>query len=250
MEGGYIFPLRFTPEHFTQQKDCTLKELFQVYQYEYVLQEYACKKCSVQSTAMQTDRIMTLPKILCAVVGRNIIHNGLATMIMSPVDYPVECMSDVDVTFNEDVNNTDHGYTLFGVINYRSSGQDTGHYTAICKSNETDDWFDYNDENVQKSQFRKKNGGPKKSPYQRLVSILFYEKSEPLELKEVISTQNQTSMICMQSSTTSINTMSIDDMKIAALKDNDSMSTLSSNYDAPSAASVDCLSTFEQWNIS
>jgi hypothetical protein len=39
-------------------------------------------------------------------------------------------------------------------------------------------------------------------------------------------------------------------MKIAALKDNDSMSTLGSNYDAPSAASVDCLSTFEQWNIS
>jgi hypothetical protein len=39
-------------------------------------------------------------------------------------------------------------------------------------------------------------------------------------------------------------------MKIAALKDNDSISTLSSNYDAPSAASVDCLSTFEQWNIS
>ncbi len=78
-------------------------------------------------------------------------------MIMSPVDYSVERMSDVDVTFNEDVNNTDHGYTLFGVINYRSSGQDTGHCTAICKSNETDDWFDYNNENVQKSQFRKKN---------------------------------------------------------------------------------------------
>jgi hypothetical protein len=199
---------------------------------------------------MQMDRITTLPKILCAVVGWNIIHNGLATMIMSPVDYPVERMSDVDVTFNEDVNNTDHGYTLFGVINYRSSGQDTGHYTAICKSNETDDWFDYNDENVQKSQFRKKNGGPKKSPYQRLVSILFYKKSEPLELKEVISTQNQTSMICMRSSTTSINTMLIDDIKISALKDDNSMSTLGSNYDAPSAASVDCLSTFEQWNIS
>jgi hypothetical protein len=32
MEGGCIFPLRFTPKHFTQQKDCTLKELFQVYQ--------------------------------------------------------------------------------------------------------------------------------------------------------------------------------------------------------------------------
>jgi uncharacterized UBP type Zn finger protein len=161
MEGGYIFPLQFTPEHFTQQKDCTLKELFQVYQYEYVLQEYACEKCSVQSTAMQTDRITTLPQIFCAVVGQNIIHNGLAAMIMSPVDYPVEHMSDVYVTFNEDVNNTDHGYTLFGIINYRSSGQDTGHYTTICKSNETDDWFDYNNENVQKSQFHKKMEGPK-----------------------------------------------------------------------------------------
>ncbi len=87
-------------------------------------------------------------------------------------------------------------------------------------------------------------------PYQRLVSILFYEKSEPSELKEVISTQHQTSMICMRSSTTSIDTVSIDDMKIAALKDDDSMSTLGSNHNAPSAASVDALSTFEQWNIS
>ena len=132
---------------------------------------------------MQTDRITTLPKILCAVVGRNIIHNGLATMIMSPVDYPVERMSDVDVTFNEDVNNTDHGYTLFGVINYRSSGQDTGHYIAIYKSNETDDWFDYNDEDVKKSAFRKKNGVIKKE-MRWLVSILFYEKSKPSELRE------------------------------------------------------------------
>jgi hypothetical protein len=73
-------------------------------------------------------------------------------MIMSPVDYPVERLNDVDVTFDEDVNNTDHGYTLFGVINYRSTG---------CKSKETDDWFDYNDEHVQKSQFRKKMEGPR-----------------------------------------------------------------------------------------
>ncbi len=57
-------------------------------------------------------------------------------------------------------------------------------------------------------------------------------------------------MICMRSSMASINTMSIDDMKIAALKDDNSMSTFGSNYDAKSAASVDCLSTFEQWNIS
>jgi hypothetical protein len=118
-------------------------------------------------------------------------------MIMSPVDYPVERMSDVDVTFNEDVINTDHGYTLFGVINYRSSGQDTGHYTAICKSNETDDWFDYNNENVQKSQFRKKMEGPRSRLISGWFLLSFTKKSEPWELKEVISTQNQTSMICM-----------------------------------------------------
>jgi ubiquitin C-terminal hydrolase len=161
MEGGCIFPLQFTPEHFTRQKDCTLNELFQVYQDEYVLQEYACEKCSVQSTVVQTDRITTLPTILCAVVGQNIIHNGLATMIMSPVDYPVERLNDVDVTFDEYVNNTDHGYTPFGIINYRSTGPDTGHYTAICKSKETDDWFGYNDEHVQKSHLRKKMEGPR-----------------------------------------------------------------------------------------
>jgi hypothetical protein len=49
---------------------------------------------------------------------------------------------------------------------------------------------------------------------------------------------------------TSIDTVSINDMKIATLKDNNSMSTLGRNHNAPSAASVDALNTFEQWNIS
>jgi uncharacterized UBP type Zn finger protein len=135
IQGGYIFPLQFMPEHFTEQKDCTLKELFQVYQSEHKIQEYKCEKCCVRFTATQTDRMTTLPKILCAVIGWNIIHDGSEVMIMSPVEYPVDCMSSVDVTITEDAVNTDEEYKLFGVINYKPSGQEnTGHYTAICKS--------------------------------------------------------------------------------------------------------------------
>ncbi len=118
-----------------------------------------------------------------------------------------------------------------------------------ANQNETDDWFDYNDEDDKKSAFHKKNGLIKKE-MKRLVSILFYKKSEPLVLKENISMQNATSMIRMEGSMTSINTMLINDMQFAASKDDDSMSTLRSKYDdAPSASSADCLSTFEEWNV-
>ncbi len=47
MEGGYSFLLQFTSNHFNEQKDCTLNELFQVYQEGSVLEECKCKKCSV-----------------------------------------------------------------------------------------------------------------------------------------------------------------------------------------------------------
>ncbi len=47
MEGRYSFLLRFTSNHFNEQKDCTLNEIFQVYQEGSVLEKYKCKKCSV-----------------------------------------------------------------------------------------------------------------------------------------------------------------------------------------------------------
>jgi uncharacterized UBP type Zn finger protein len=71
MEGGYSFLLQFISNHFNEQKDCTLKELFQVYQEGSVLEEYKCEKCSVQSEAVEMDKIVTLLSILCAGVSRN-----------------------------------------------------------------------------------------------------------------------------------------------------------------------------------
>ena len=129
MEGGYSFLLRFTSNHFNEEKDCTLNELFQVYQEGSVLEEYKCEKCSVQSEAVETDEIVTLPSILCTVVSHNINHEGRPILINSPVDYPVN-----KLTLDGHMNNDGHSCRLFGVINYKSTGHDTGHYTAICKS--------------------------------------------------------------------------------------------------------------------
>jgi hypothetical protein len=128
MEGRYSFSLQFTSDHFNEEKDCTLNGLFQVYQEGSVLDEYQCEKCSVRSEAVDMDKIVTLPSILCAVVGRNINHKGRPILINSPVDYPVD-----ELTLDGHMNNDGHSYRLFGVIYYKSTGRDTGHYTAICK---------------------------------------------------------------------------------------------------------------------
>ena len=165
MEGGYSFLLQFTSNHFNEQKDCTLNELFQVYQEGSVLEEYKCKKCLVQSESVETDKIVTLPSILCAVVSRNINHEGRPILINSPVDYPVDKLRGANITLDGHMNNDGHSYRLFGVINYKSTGGDAGHYAAICKSKDSRDWFEYNDGDVRKSEFRKHNSGPKKAPY-------------------------------------------------------------------------------------
>jgi hypothetical protein len=201
MEGGYSFLLQFTSNNFNEQKDCTLNELFQVYQEGSVLEEYKCKKCSVRSEAVETNKIGTLLSILCAVVSCNINHEGGPILINSPVEYPVNKLSGADITLDGHMNNDGHSYRLFSVINYKSTGGDTGHYTIICKSKDSRDWFEYNDGDVWKSAFRKHNGGPKKTPYQRLFTILFYEEISISDSNNVLSKQAQSSM---QSATTSV----------------------------------------------
>jgi hypothetical protein len=105
------------------------------------------------------------------------------------VDYPVDEFRGADITLDGLMNNDGHSYRLFGVINYKSTDGDTVHYTAICKSKDLHDWFEYNDGGVRKSAFRKHNGGSKKTPYQRLVTILFYEETGILDSINVLSKQ-------------------------------------------------------------
>ncbi len=253
MEGGYSFLLQITSNHFNEQKDCTLRELFQVYQECSFLEEYKCKKCSMRSEAVETDKIVTLPSILCVVVSCNINHEGRPISINSPVDYPVDELHGANIIFDGHMNNDGHSYRLFGVINYKSTGSDTGHYTAICKSKDSCDWFEYNDGDVWKSEFCKHNGGPKEAPYQRLVAILFYEETGISDSNYVLSKQAQSGM---QSTTTSVghlpDAMLIDGKNLTTLKDDESFSTLSthdcSHDGAPSAAFNDGWTTFEEWN--
>ncbi len=174
-------------------------------------------------------------------------------MINRPVDYSVDKLHGADITLDGHMNNDGHSYRLFGIINDKSTGGDTGHYTAICKSKDSRDWFEYNDGDVRKSAFRKLNGGPKKTPYQQLVTILFYEETGILDSTDVLSKQAQSSM---QSAMTTVghlpNAMLNDGKSITALKDDESVSTLStrdySHDGAPSAAFNDGWTTFEEWN--
>jgi hypothetical protein len=66
-------------------------------------------------------------------------------LINSPVDYPVDKLCGANITLDGHISNDGHSYRLFGIINYKSTGSDTGHYTAICKLKDSPDWFEYND---------------------------------------------------------------------------------------------------------
>jgi hypothetical protein len=218
-----------------------------------VSEEYKCEKSSVQSEEVDTDKFVTLLSILCAVVSHNINHDGRPILINSPVDYPADELRGANITLDGRMNNDGHSYRLFGVINYKSTGSDTSHYTIICKSKDSRDWFEYNDGDLRKSEFCKHNGGPEKAPYQRLVTILFYDKTGISDSNDVLSKQAQPGM---QSTTTSVghlpNAMLIDGKNVTLLKDDESISTLStrdcSHDGAPSAAFNDGWTTFEEWN--
>ncbi len=71
----------------------------------------------MQSEAVETDEIVTLPSILCTVVSHNINHEGRPILINSPVDYPVDELRGADITLDGHMNNDGRSYRSFGVIN-------------------------------------------------------------------------------------------------------------------------------------
>ncbi len=66
----------------------------------------------------------------------------------------------------------------------RTTGQNGGHYTAICKQHDSGVWYFYNNAEVQRSNFSKIHRGvcKVKVDVQRAATLLFCIRGEPIQV--------------------------------------------------------------------
>jgi hypothetical protein len=112
--------------------------------------------------------ITTCPTILCIVLQRKKQNGG---SIKSSVRFPVSGL-----------NITEDGlqYNLVGTIHHKPSGTETGHYTSICHSlqSQSNIWFNYDDDKVSISKFINMKNGKVLKGRTKSATILFYVSDE------------------------------------------------------------------------
>ena len=120
-------------------------------------------------TATKVTAITTCPPILCIVLCRK-KQDG--TSIRSSVQFPV---SGFNIVTEDDVQQ----YNLIGTIHHMPHGSDHGHYTSICQSQHSRNWFDYNDDSVSISKFTNmKQKDRVLKVHTKMATILFYVSKE------------------------------------------------------------------------
>ncbi len=73
------------------------------------------------------------------------------------------------------IKEDDLQYNLVGTIHHKPDGPDHGHYTSICQSQHSRDWFDYDDDSVSKTKFiNMKQKDRVLKLHTRTATILFY----------------------------------------------------------------------------
>ena len=145
--------LQLPPSHQEgEQQTCTLDELIRRHNETAECEDYQCTICNTRTIARSARRISQYPKIMCIVLsrwGQDDTRNDLA------VTYPLQ--------------------GLFGSVHHNMNRGKSGHYTAICKSPDPDNWILYDDDTVRREQFvTKGKNGKVKRKFMKSASILFY----------------------------------------------------------------------------
>ena len=144
--------LQLPPSHQdSEQQTCTLDELIRRHNETAECEDYQCTICNTRTTARSARRISQYPKILCIVLsrwGQDDTRNDLA------VTYPLQ--------------------GLFGSVHHNMNKGKSGHYIAICESQDPHYWFLYDDDNVRREQFVNKKNGKVLTKFMKSASILFY----------------------------------------------------------------------------
>ncbi len=169
--------LNFPEEHHTGDVDCTLKYLFHHHYGQNKINDYQCDVCTRLTLAHQCTVISQFPKILCIHLGRKkpdgtIINSHVANHVLGN---PVSCLK----LSHEDVGSQ---YDLLGTVHHKAKKRgNSGHYTAVCKSQVSNVWYKYDDHQVHAETFVSKRSTRKPNPnvlkrFHRSASMLFYVK--------------------------------------------------------------------------
>ena len=172
------FPLR----HHDSDQDCTVEDLIAHHCEIENISDYQCDHCNGRMLGKKVLAITTCPPILCIVLGRKKQDGG---SIKSSVQFPLSGL-----------NITEDGlqYDLVGTIHHTPRGTDSGHYTSICHSlqSQSHRWFKYDDHEVSISRFTSLKNDRVLKSHTKSATVLFYVSGE-------LRTQNGQALIDIQS---------------------------------------------------
>ena len=156
--------LFFPWHHHEQNQDCTLEDLIAHHCEMENIPEYECDHCNRRTLGKKVVAITTCPPILCIVLCRKKQDGG---SIQSSVQFPVSGLN---------ITEDDLQYNLVGTIHHKPSGAETGHYTSICQSlqSQSHRWFNYNDHEVSISKFTSMRNNRVLKGHTKSATILFY----------------------------------------------------------------------------
>ncbi len=160
--------LFFPWHHHEHHQDCILEDLIAHHCEMENIPEYECDRCNGRMLGKKVVTITTCPPILCIVIGRKKQNGG---SIKSSVQFPLSGL-----------NITEDGlqYDLVGTIHHKPSGTDSGHYTSICHSlqSQSHRWFNYDDHEVSISRFTSLKNDRVLKEHTRSATVLFYISGE------------------------------------------------------------------------
>lgn len=161
--------LCFPASHHEADEDCTLEQLIAHYSETELIPNCDCNICNQKTTLSKQIAITTCPPILCVVLCRKKLDGGSIT---SSVQFPV---SGLNITGHE------LQYDLVGTIHHKpTKNSDTGHYTSICQTQHSRNWFKYDNESVSVSRFVNiKQNNKVLKPHTKTATMLFYVSTEP-----------------------------------------------------------------------
>ena len=160
--------LCFPASHHEADEDCTLEQLIAHYNATELIPNCDCNICNQKTTLSKQIAITTCPPILCVVLCRKKLDGGSIT---SSVQFPV---SGLNITGHE------LQYDLVGTIHHAQRGIDRFHYTSICKTQHSRNWFKYDNESVSVSRFVDiKQNNKVLKPHTKTATMLFYVSTEP-----------------------------------------------------------------------
>ena len=168
--------LNFPEEHHPSNLDCTLEQLINHHYGQKEINDYQCNDCTRKTTARQCTFIHQFPKILCIHLDRK---KPDGTIICSPIAYPVHGNPVICLKLSQkDVGSQ---YDLIGTVHQKAGKRGNScHYTAVCKSGATKDWYKYDDHQVNVETFVSRRSENVLRRFQNSTSMLFYVKKAAL----------------------------------------------------------------------